>query len=191
MIWDASLRTLTARLATKLPPRVAHPHLSITLLGQMPCLLPTIPRLILSTRMRRSLRLTQLGNARYPSLTLRWQLSLPPRPQEQLTAHSSRMTTFLKPTQPNLVFPGSSSRRRRNHKRLKCPHLTPCFSLTSACSRHKSANTQSSPCLSQLISLKISNLLQQRTTQLVFKMTMTQTTISSRLSFLLIFIDES
>ena len=141
---------MTARLATKHHPRVAHPHLSTTLLEQMPCLRLTIPRLILSTKMKRSLRQTLPGNERYPSLTPRVLLSSLRKPQELLTAPLSRTTTFLKPIQPNRVSRGSSSRRRLRHKRLQCPHLTPFFSLTSACSHHRYANTQSLPCPSLL-----------------------------------------
>ena len=141
------MRTLTVRLATKHPPRVAHLHLSTTLLGQMPCLRLTIPRLILSTKMKRSLRQTLPGNERYPSLTPRVLLSSLLKRQELLTAPLSRTTTFLRPIQPNRVSRGSSSRR---HKRLQCPHLTPFFSLTSACFRHRSANIQSLPCPSLL-----------------------------------------
>ena len=136
---------MTARLATKHPPRVAHLHLSTTLLGQMPCLRPTIPRLILSTKMKRSLRQTLPDNERYPSLTPRVLLNSLLKPQELLTAPLLRTTTFLRPIQPNRVSRGSSSRRHRRHKRLQCPHLTPFFSLTSACFRHRSANIQSLP----------------------------------------------
>ena len=191
MTWDANLLLSIARLAMKHPLKVAHLRLSAILLEPMHCRRPTIPRLIPSNKMKRShrLRLTLYVNARSPPLTQRWQLSSLPKLQELLTGPSSRTTTFLRPIQPSRVFRGSSSRR---HSEPPCPRLTPCFSLTSACSLHRFANTQSSPCPSQLTKLKITNLYSlQMTIQLVFKTMKTLTTISSKLSFLLIFIDES
>ena len=150
MTWGANLRPSTARLATKHPLRVAHHRLNGTLLGPMPYPQPTIPQLTLFSKMKRShrLRLTLPANARSPSLTPRWQLNSLQKQQELLTGHSSRTTTFLRLIQSSRVFLVSSSLK---YKELQCPHLTPCFSLTSACSLLRSANTQSSPCPSQPI----------------------------------------